>query len=58
MISMNESNIYKLVPMYCTYFVLVITKDNAVYKKALWRVHNIKKRKSNETIILKRLRVV
>ena len=41
-----------------TYFVLVITMDNAAYKKAVWRVQNIKKRKSNETIILKRLRVV
>ena len=32
--------------------------DNAVYKKGVWRVQNIKKRKWNETIILKRLRVV
>ena len=33
--------------------------DNAVYKKGVWRVQKIKKkRKSNETIILKRLRVV
>ena len=32
--------------------------DNAVYKKAVWRVQKIKNRKSNETIILKRLRVV
>ena len=33
MISMNERNIYKLVPVYGTYFVLVITMDNAVYKR-------------------------
>ena len=35
MISMNERNIYKRVPVYSTYFVLVITMDNAVHKKVV-----------------------
>ena len=41
MISMNESNIYKLVHVYSTFFDLVMTMDDAVYKKAVWRVQNI-----------------